>query len=131
MSVSPETSGWITRAEEDYLLARSALRHKQPLTYGACFHAQQCAEKYLKTVLVDKQQPFPKTHETHDLVAPSNLCKQVGFTVSAPDDQLDTLSAYAVQVRYPGVEPTAAEAQEALGIAKIVRRDIRTFFGFR
>jgi HEPN domain-containing protein len=36
---------WAERAEEDFILARSALRRKQPLTSGVCFHAQQCAEK--------------------------------------------------------------------------------------
>lgn len=43
---------WVARAEEDFALARSAWRRKQPLTYGACFHAQQCAEKYMKALLV-------------------------------------------------------------------------------
>jgi HEPN domain-containing protein len=39
---------WVEYAEEDYLVARSTLRRKKPLTHSACFHAQQCAEKYLK-----------------------------------------------------------------------------------
>lgn len=38
---------WVVKAEEDYTLARSSLRRKAPLLYGAGFHAQQCAEKYL------------------------------------------------------------------------------------
>jgi len=128
MSVSPEVLAWITRAEEDYILAGVALRRKKPLTYGTCFHAQQCAEKYLKAVLVEKGQAFPKTH---DLVALSNLCTHTGWSVSASDDQLDALSAYAVQVRYPGVELTPTEARQALGIAKIIRRDVRKVLGLR
>lgn len=92
------------------------------------FHAQQCAEKYLKAVLVEKGQAFPKTH---DLVALSNLCAHTGWSVSASDDQLDALSAYAVQVRYPGIELTPPEAQQALEIAKIIRRDVRKVLGLR
>ncbi len=53
MSDPTDPLAWVDRAEEDYLLARFALRRKKPLTYGACFHAQQCAEKYLKAILID------------------------------------------------------------------------------
>ncbi len=42
---------WVVKAEEDYTLAQSSLRRKAPLLYGAGFHAQQCAEKYLKALL--------------------------------------------------------------------------------
>jgi len=50
MSESTDPQAWVLRAEEDYLLCRSALRRKVPLRYGATFHAQQCAEKYLKAL---------------------------------------------------------------------------------
>jgi hypothetical protein len=33
-----EPLAWVARAEEDLALARSALRRKTPLTYGATFH---------------------------------------------------------------------------------------------
>jgi hypothetical protein len=39
-----------------------------------------------------------------------------------PIAKLATSYAYAVQVRYPGEEPTLAEAREALQIAQAVRR---------
>ena len=41
MPAPTDPSAWIVRAEEDYALARSALRRKAPLIYGATFHAQQ------------------------------------------------------------------------------------------
>jgi HEPN domain-containing protein len=59
MNNPDESPAWIERAEEDYAIARSALRRKLPLTYIACFHAQQCAEKYLKALLVSRGQSFP------------------------------------------------------------------------
>ena len=58
MSDPTDPLAWVHRAEEDYLLARSALRRKVPLTYGTTFHAQQCAEKYLKALLVSCRQAF-------------------------------------------------------------------------
>jgi HEPN domain-containing protein len=50
-------------AEEDLIMAKSALRHRKPLTTPSCFHSQQCAEKYLKAILVSQDIEFPKTHD--------------------------------------------------------------------
>jgi HEPN domain-containing protein len=63
MSEPADYQAWAMRAEEDYLLCRSALRRKVPLLYGATFHAQQCAEKYLKALLVVYGRAFPRTHD--------------------------------------------------------------------
>ena len=38
------------------------------------------------------------------------------------DDDLERLSAYAVEIRYPGMQPTAEEAQDALQIARNLRK---------
>jgi HEPN domain-containing protein len=122
MSAPTEVLGWVTRAEEDFTLARSALRRKRPLIYGATFHAQQCVEKYLKALLVAQGLTFPRTH---DLAALSDLCRQGGITIPVAQDALDRLAAYAVQVRYPGEDPTLDEAREALQIAQAIRRFVR------
>lgn len=122
MSEVTDPLAWITRAEEDYALARSALRRKSPLTYGACFHAQQCAEKYLKAVLVARGQRFPKTH---DLGALTDLCIRVGVMLTVNEDRLDTLSSYAVEARYPGQAPSPDVARQALETAKLVRSLVR------
>ena len=126
MSKAAEVGPWIQVAEEDYLLAKVALRRKAPLTYGACFHAQQCAEKYLKAALVARQQPFPRVH---DLAALGDLCAQAGLVLGIDVDDLDTLSSYAVRARYPGEQPSPSEAQEAVRIATSVRKLIRGFLG--
>jgi len=110
---------WVQRAEEDWLLARSALRRKIPLIYGTTFHAQQCVEKYLKALLLSYRQAFP---QTHDLIALYDLCIRNSISVPVDPDKLERLAAYAVQVRYPGPEPTFDEAREAVQIAQEVRR---------
>ncbi len=119
MSDSTDPLAWVQRAEEDLLLARSALRRKVPLIYGTTFHAQQCVEKYLKALLLSCRQAFPRTH---DLVALYDLCMQNSISVPVDPDKLERLAAYAVQVRYPGEEPTLDEAREAVQIAQEVRR---------
>ena len=125
MSESTDPQAWVLRAEEDYLLCRSALRRKVPLLYGATFHAQQCAEKYLKALLVARGQAFPRTH---DLAALHDLCVQADLRIGVELDQLERLNAYAVQVRYPGDDPTLEEAREAVNIAQAVRRWARAVF---
>ena len=122
MSDPTDPLAWVARAEEDYALARSALRHKTLLTYGATFHAQQCAEKYLKALLVARGQVFPRIH---DLAALSDLCLRNGIIIPVDQDALERLTAYAVQVRYPGEDPTPDEAREAFQIGQVVRRFVR------
>ena len=126
MSDPLDPHAWVDRAEEDLAMARSTLRRKRPLTASACFHAQQCAEKYLKAVLVAQAYPFPRTH---DLLALHTLCVQAGVISGLPIDRLESLSAYAVQVRYPGDDPTPDEAKEPLDATKVVRRFVRKFLG--
>jgi len=45
------------------------------------------------------------------------------------EDDLDKLSAFAVEVRYPGIQPTPEEAREALQTARAVRKFVRKFLG--
>lgn len=120
--VSISWKAWIERAEEDYLLALSAMKRKLPLTYGATFHAQQCIEKYLKALLISRQVDFPRTH---DLAALGYLCKQAGIILPIDDDALELLTVYAVETRYPGTQPTVEESKEAIKLARIVRQFIK------
>jgi HEPN domain-containing protein len=119
MSDPTDPLAWMQRAEEDWLLARSALRRKVPLIYGTTFHAQQCVEKYLKALLLSCRQAFPRTH---DLIALYDLCVRNSISIPVDQDKLERLAAYAVQVRYPGEDPTLDEAREAVQIAQEVRR---------
>jgi HEPN domain-containing protein len=60
--MKPTTAEWIIKAEGDYLTARRELAVKDNPNHDAVtFHAQQCAEKYLKARLIEAGVPFPKT----------------------------------------------------------------------
>lgn len=98
--MKPIAAEWIEKAEEDWVsLLRSYRARKDPSYNVACFHAQQCAEKYLKARLVEAGTVFPKTHDLAlllTLVQPT----EPGWGILQPE--LDTLNKYAIAYRYPG-----------------------------
>src|SRR5215216_2337408 len=126
MTQANDPLAWAVRAEEDFALARSALRRKQPLAAGACFHAQQSAEKYMKALLISTKADFPKTH---DLLLLNNLCSTNGILLEIDPKHLNTLTDYAVRTRYPGNDPTIEDAKEAIELAKLVRNFARKYLG--
>ena len=126
MTEATNPRAWAEHAEEDFALARAALRRKQPLASGACFHAQQCAEKYMKALLISKGADFPKTH---DLLLLNNLCSTNGMFLEIEPKHLNTLTDYAVRTRYPGDNLTGDDAREAIELAKLVRDIARKFLG--
>ena len=104
---------WLRRARSDLQLGRVALRAKGVLPEDACFHAQQCAEKALKALLLQQEIDFPRTHVIEVLL---DLLKVNGVDIPTGVDEAFQLSEYAVQTRYPGEwEPvTKAEARRAI-----------------
>ena len=113
---------WVERAESDF---RVALRENavtvDPSYDAVCFHAQQCAEKLMKAVLISRGVTPPKTH---DLVALNSLLSSALVSWSWPAVELATLSAAAVEYRYPGSSAEEAEADEALDICTRLRQDL-------
>lgn len=69
------------------------------LAADACFHAQQCAEKALKALLVHQGIPFPRTHVLELLL---DLVQTDGTDSPVSVDDLLRLTQYAVETRYPG-----------------------------
>ena len=62
--MKPLTNEWIAKAEGDHATAARELQVLQNPNYDAvCFHAQQCAEKYLKARLQEMGISFGKTHD--------------------------------------------------------------------
>ena len=120
MSAPAEVSqAWLLRARSDLSLGRAALQTKGVLPEDACFHAQQCAEKALKALLLLLEVDFPKTHAIEVLL---DLLKVHGVDIPAGVDEAFALSEYAVQTRYPGEwEPvTKTEAHHAIEQAALV-----------
>ena len=117
----------IHKAEEDWHVAQMSYRtRKYPSYDAAVFHAQQCAEKYLKARLEEAAIGFARTHDLlmlHQLVLPVEPNWQVLQT------PLAFLSPFAVAYRYPGIIATRADARDAITYCREVRRVIRIAFG--
>jgi HEPN domain-containing protein len=90
----------------------------------ACFHAQQCVEKYVKGVLTLRGIDFPKTHDIENVVARLPDAASVGLSIA----EQRRLTDYATVTRYPGdYEPiTAEEARAAVEMARRARASLRT-----
>jgi HEPN domain-containing protein len=123
--MKPATSEWVEKAEGDFATAGRELRAAPAPNFdAACFHAQQCAEKYLKACLVEAGSDFPKTH---DLSALLQLLLPAEPTLATLRADLDWLTDVGIEVRYPGTAADAADAGRAAGIAARTRAQARRF----
>jgi len=121
------TQEWIDKAEGDWHDALSRYRaRKHPNYDSACFHAQQCVEKYLKARLEEAGIAFAKTH---DLPLLLTLAGRVELQWPALQPQANALNSYAVDFRYPGKSATKANAKQAIADCREIRRAVRTAFG--
>src|SRR5205807_7369880 len=98
--MKPSTREWVDKAEADFATAGRELRARKSPNYdGACFHAQQCVEKYMKALLHEAGIEFPRTHNLIELM---HLLSTSDPTWLLLQPDLQTLNLYAVAVRYPG-----------------------------
>lgn len=124
---NPLTEEWVGLAEEDIAVSRLTLQGTEaPIPWIACFHAEQCVEKYLKAYLTEKQIEFPRTHELGKL---TGLCAQADGEFLSLQGDLTALERCAVAVRYPGSKVTLAEAEQTLAAAARVRAFVRGKLG--
>lgn len=123
----PITQEWIDKAEGDYIAAQRENRaRKNPVYDAACFHAQQCAEKYLKARLTEAGIAFGKTHNLLLLLG-LLLAVEPGWMSMRP--RLIALSVYAVDYRYPGFTTAKADARDAISHCREIRRLARRSLG--
>ena len=117
------TQEWIDKAEGDFVTAQMSYRaRKQPNYDAACYHAQQCAEKYLKARLEEAGMAIPKTHNLYALLTLVSPLEPTWQSLSA---DLNVLNAFAIAYRYPGVTATKLDAQDAVKRCREIRRMIR------
>jgi HEPN domain-containing protein len=112
--------GWITKAEDDLRIAEHALALGEECPSDmVCFHAQQCAEKYLEALLAYHGVDPPRTHDLTEILP----LLPPGVDVDRGVDELAELNPYAVDVRYPGLSPDPGreEATRAVETARQVR----------
>ncbi len=103
---------WIRKAEADAGTAqREAAVKENPNWDAVCFHAQQAVEKYIKGLLQQNRIPFGKTHDLSTLL---HLALPAFPRLEKLSDDLEWLSVFAVEFRYPGLEAIKQDAESAL-----------------
>jgi HEPN domain-containing protein len=127
----PITQEWVDKAEGDFATADRELQVQpaahQTLNYDAvCFHSQQCVEKYLKACLQEENIAFSRTHDLNILL---DLLLPVVPAWATLLPNLDVLTTYAVEFRYPGVSATQVLANQAFQDCGVIRQTVRQHLG--
>jgi HEPN domain-containing protein len=125
--MNPITSEWVSKAEGDFATAQRELQVLKDANYdAACFHAQQCIEKYLKARLQESDIPFGKTHDLSTLL---DLILPVETNWNTLRADLHALTVFAVTYRYPGDSADETDAREAVNRCEKVRKILRASLG--
>ena len=109
---------WLSIADTDLLVAQQSLNLESDVKYRMVgFHAQQCAEEYLKGYLVYHDVDFPYTHNISSLL---ELCAKHGDWTTELE-YAEKLTVYATTLRYPGIGKVVSE-EEAINAIDIATR---------
>jgi HEPN domain-containing protein len=118
---------WIAKAEGDWAVAEREWRvRKLPNFDAVCFHAQQCAEKYLKARIRDAGEDPPRNHELLPLLDRA-AALEPAWEPFRPD--MAVLTEYAVKFRYPGEAATKDDARACIQALRRFRSAAREAFG--
>ncbi len=120
---------WVAKAENNYISALDlAQRQKYQVPDVICNQCQQCAEKYLKAILVQRNIYFPKVHDMDRL---ESLVAQVEPNIGRLHNELKLLDPYGVDVKYPGLPVSEEQAKEAIKAMRAIRRFARAKLGLK
>jgi HEPN domain-containing protein/predicted nucleotidyltransferase len=115
------TSSWIKDVEEE--LDSAVILYEHGKYRGACYHSQQCVEKGLKTLILEKGE---KPKRIHDIIELHNIVKKMGWEIDITiDDAVYLNSIY--KGRYPTEEgllphgdPSKEDAEKAVAVSRVV-----------
>ena len=93
---------WLAKAEQDLRVARHLLSMEEPPPESVGFHAQQCAEKALKSFLTLHGIAFEYRHDLSYLI---DLCSPLAEGFEQFRAEADELTPFAVEFRYPDALP--------------------------
>jgi HEPN domain-containing protein/predicted nucleotidyltransferase len=118
---------WLGYAAADLTAAELTLEHIADSAWIAGFHAQQAAEKSIKSIYIYLQIQYPFTHNL-DLLRDA---LPDGWEVKTAHPDLRALSLWAVEQRYPGSqsehghEDAMRHVAQARSLIETVTRDLR------
>jgi HEPN domain-containing protein/predicted nucleotidyltransferase len=123
-----DNAGVVRKAESDYQLAIDAAGADRPYHDQVCFHCQQSAEKYLKSLVEELGRVIEKTHDLEKLM---NDLLPHHPEVRKLRRGVVFLTEFSVSVRYPGDNATKRQAKAAIRWAGEVRDTCRAVLGVR
>jgi len=127
--MKPISREWVAKAEGDFAtMGRESRARKNPNYDAVCFHAQQCAEKYLKARLCEAGISFTKVH---DLVALLDQVITVEPLWQVFRTDLAYLTEFAVSFRYPGDSAGREAALDARRRCRLFRHAARAALALR
>lgn len=97
---------WLNRAKSSLALAKQRSREIYP--EDLCFQAQQAAEKAIKALYISKNIAFPYIHDISQLLA---ALEKEGVIIPKDIKTASTLTLYAAQTRYPGLENPVSDEE--------------------
>ena len=120
------TSSWIKDVEDEFDSA--VILYENGKYRGACYHSQQCVEKGLKTLILEKGE---KPKRIYDIIELHNMVKKMGWEIDITiDDAVYLNSIY--KVRYPTEEgllphgePSKEDAEKAIAVSRVVVERLR------
>ncbi|MBT3274829.1 MAG: HEPN domain-containing protein [Spirochaetales bacterium] len=93
------TREWVAYAEHDYEAALMLAEAPNPPFEIVAYHCQQAAEKYLKAVLIEHEQPVLFIHDLGKL---NQECCKVFPAMAEIQDACEHLTPFGTITRYPG-----------------------------
>jgi HEPN domain-containing protein len=115
---------WLAKAEEDYKTMEELYNHSpSEFANSICFHAQQCAEKYLKALITKQSVEPPWFHALESLL---DLVISKTPELEKYRVELAGLTPYATEYRYPGKVANQGDAEMCVKIIRKLRTDMKS-----
>ncbi len=91
-----ETKSWLTYSEENLEAAKVLLASK---LFNPCLQSiQQSIEKALKSLFIEKEIPFKKTHSIMEL---KTILQKNSISIKLSEDECDFLDSIYLPTKYP------------------------------
>jgi len=124
----PMTAALVHKAEKALATAERELAVTEEPNFDAvCYHAEKCAEFYLKARLMEKAIPFPES--TRHLVVLLELCLEPDTDWESFRAHLRSLTTLAFQADDPEFAIGYAAARGSLGLCRDFRAAARERLG--
>ncbi len=101
---------WVKKGESDFIAAKTLVQQKG-LENQTGFHCQQAIEKWVKAYLIEQNEEIRKIHDLTALVID---CEKYDPVFQEIESLVEGISDFAVEFRYPDMNTTPEEVQDAL-----------------